>query len=118
MLADVGVGAAAGFLLRDEEVLVGEGGDLRQMGDAEDLLGFGQGLELLADGLGCATADADVDFVEDEGAGERGSAAACPSRWQPSSTVTLRASMTRDISPPEAISSSGLSGSPGLVAMG
>ena len=35
----------------------------------------------------------------------------------PSSTATLRASMTRDISPPDAISWSGFSGSPGLVAM-
>jgi hypothetical protein len=35
----------------------------------------------------------------------------------PSSTLTFRASMTRLISPPEAISCSGLSGSPGLVAM-
>ena len=34
-----------------------------------------------------------------------------------SSTLTLRASMTRDISPPEAISCRGLRGSPGLVAM-
>ncbi len=34
-----------------------------------------------------------------------------------SSTATLSASMTRDISPPEAISCSGFSGSPGLVAM-
>ena len=39
------------------------------MGDAEDLLAAAEGFELLADGFGGAAADADVDFVEDQGAG-------------------------------------------------
>ena len=49
-------------------MLIGEGGDLRQVGDAEDLLRAAEGFELLADGLGGAASDADVDFVEDQGA--------------------------------------------------
>ena len=66
--ADLDLGAAVGLALVDEEVLVGEGGDLGQVGDAEDLLAAAEGLELLADGLGGAAADADVDLVEDQGA--------------------------------------------------
>ena len=50
------------------EVLIGEGGDLRQMGDAENLLAAAEGFELLADGFGGAASDADVDFVEDQSA--------------------------------------------------
>ena len=56
------------FALFDDEMLVGEGGDLRQVGDAEDLLAAAEGFELLADGFGGAASDADVDFVEDQGA--------------------------------------------------
>ena len=66
--ADLGFGAAVGLALVDEKVLVGEGGDLRQVSDAENLLAAAEGLELLADGFGGAASDADVDFVEDEGA--------------------------------------------------
>jgi len=66
--ANPGFGAAVGFALVDEEMLVGEGGDLGQVGDAEDLLAAAEGFELLADGLRGASADADVDFVEDQGA--------------------------------------------------
>ena len=47
-------------------MLIGEGGDLRQMSDAENLLGAAEGFELLADGFGGAASDADVDFVEDQ----------------------------------------------------
>ena len=67
--ADRGLGAALFFLLFDEEVVVGEGGDLGEVGDAEDLLHSREGFEFLADGFGGAASDADVDFVEDEGAG-------------------------------------------------
>ncbi|MEI9969550.1 MAG: hypothetical protein WDM87_13350 [Terracidiphilus sp.] len=42
------------FALFDGEVLIGEGGDLRQVSDAEDLLGAGEGFELLADSFGGA----------------------------------------------------------------
>ena len=66
--ADFGFGAAVGFALVDEEVLVGEGGDLGQVGDAENLLAAAEGFELLADGFRGAPADADVDLVEDQGA--------------------------------------------------
>ena len=66
--ADAGGGAAVLLALFDGQMLIGEGGDLRQVGDAEDLLGAAEGLELLADGLGGAASDADVDFVEDQGA--------------------------------------------------
>ncbi len=41
--ADLHLGAAVVFALFDDEVLIGEGGDLRQMGDAEDLLARDQG---------------------------------------------------------------------------
>jgi hypothetical protein len=70
--ADFGFGAAVGFALVDEEVLVGEGGDLGQVGDAENLLAAAEGFELLADGFRGASADADVDLVEDQGAGGGG----------------------------------------------
>jgi hypothetical protein len=111
---DLGPGAAVGLALVDEEVLVGEGGDLWQMGHAQNLLAAAEGFELLADGFRGAAADADVDLVEDQRA--RGGSASSWAWTAPSSTLTLRASMTRDISPPEAISR-GLRGSPGLVAM-
>ena len=64
--ADAGLRAAVLLALFDGQVLIGEGGDLREVSDAEDLLGAGESLELLADGFGCAASDADVDFVEDE----------------------------------------------------
>ena len=49
-------------------MLIGEGGDLRKVGDAENLLCAAESLELLADGFGGAASDANVDFVEDQGA--------------------------------------------------
>ena len=64
--ADFGFGAAVGLALVDEEVLVGEGGDLRQVGDAENLLAAAEGFEFLADSFRGAAADTDVDFVEDK----------------------------------------------------
>ncbi len=63
--AHAGLRATAMGGLFDEEVLVGERSDLRQVRDADDLLRGGEGLELLADGFCGAAADADVDFVED-----------------------------------------------------
>lgn len=64
--ADFGFGAAVGFALVDEEVLVGESGDLRQVGDTENLLAAAEGFELLADGFGGAPADAYVDLIKNK----------------------------------------------------
>ena len=50
----------------DGEVAVGEGGDLGEVGDAEDLVDAGEGAELFADDGAHAAADVGVDFVEDE----------------------------------------------------
>ena len=47
-------------------MMVGEGGDLRQVGDTEHLIGACQRLKFFAHGLGCATSNAAVDFVEDQ----------------------------------------------------
>ena len=112
--ADLGAGAAVGLALFDDEVLIGEGRNLRQVRHAQNLLAAAEGFELLADSFSGAASDANVDFVEDQCAW----GGVCLRGFEElSSTATLRASMTRDISPPEAISARGLSGSPGLVAM-
>ncbi len=66
---DGGFGAASLFGLGDQEVLIGESRDLREVRDANDLLGGGEGLEFAANGLGGAASDADVNLVEDQGAG-------------------------------------------------
>ena len=47
-------------------MMVGEGGDLRQVGNAEHLIGARQRLKFFAHGFGCATSDAAIDFVEDQ----------------------------------------------------
>ena len=66
--ADAGGGALVLLALFYCQMLIGESGDLRQVGDAQDLLGAAEGFEFVADGFGGAASDADVDFVEDEGA--------------------------------------------------
>src|SRR5215471_16165944 len=53
-------------LLLDEEVHIAAAGDLRQVGDAEDLTGFRQGLQLTADDLGHPAANASIDLVKDQ----------------------------------------------------
>ena len=50
----------------DGEVAVGEGGDLREVGDAQDLVDGGQVAEFFADDGAHASADVGVDFVEDQ----------------------------------------------------
>ena len=70
--ADLHLGAAIGLALFNDEVLIGEGGDLGQVRYAQHLLAAAQGLQLLPDGFGRAAADADIDFVEDQGSGRRG----------------------------------------------
>jgi hypothetical protein len=63
--ADLHLGAAVGFALFNDEVLIGEGGNLGQVSYTQNLLASAEGFELLADGLGGAASDADVDFVKD-----------------------------------------------------
>src|SRR5205823_13289017 len=53
--------------LFDYIVMIGKGGDLWQMGNAEHLIAFGQSLELLAHGLGSATTNTGVNLVKYEG---------------------------------------------------
>ena len=52
-------------------MLVGEGGDLGQMGYAKHLLRPGEGFQLLADGFRRPAADPNVDFVKDQRARDR-----------------------------------------------
>jgi hypothetical protein len=65
---DAGVGPASGFFLLNYIVMIGESGDLREMGNAENLIVAGQGFEFFADGFGGAPSDAGVYFVEDQSA--------------------------------------------------
>ena len=64
--ADLRLCAAVVFSLFYHQMLIGEGGDLGQMGDAQDLLGAAQRLELLADRFGGAASNADIDLIEDQ----------------------------------------------------
>src|SRR5699024_4061253 len=50
-----------------DEVVVGVGGDLREVGDDDDLAGAGEGREAGPDVQGRTSTDAGVDLVEDEG---------------------------------------------------
>lgn len=59
-----GFGAFDGFT--NCQVTVGEGGDLGEMGDAEDLMDFGEVAEFFADDRAHAPAYVGVDFVEDQ----------------------------------------------------
>lgn len=78
--ADGRLRAVLPFLFLDQEVLIGEGGDLREMSDAKDLLDSGERFELLADGFSGAASDSDIDFIEHESARDlepAGAAARC-----------------------------------------
>ena len=55
---DAGGRAAGAFGFLHPEMMVGEAGYLRQVGDAEDLAAFGQLPQFSADGLRGAAADA------------------------------------------------------------
>ena len=83
-------------VLDDREVARAERGDLRQVGDAQHLAALAQLAQPRADGARGLTADAGVDLVEDE----RASAAEAPA-------TLMIASITRESSPPEAISRRG-----------
>src|SRR2546423_7383608 len=65
-LADAGACASAGFFFLDDVMMITEGGDLRQVGDAQDLVGAGQGFQLFPDGLSGAASDSGIDFIEDQ----------------------------------------------------
>ncbi len=54
------------FALFNDEVLIGKGRYLRQMSNAENLLSPAKRFQLLAHRIRCATADADVDLIEDK----------------------------------------------------
>src|SRR5437868_10266082 len=62
---DARVRRIAGDLL-DAEVTVGDGRDLRQVRDRDDLCAFGEAAQHAADGVRGLTADAGVDLVEHE----------------------------------------------------
>lgn len=61
-------GDDAAFLLAfgDQIVVIGEGGDLGEVRDAEDLLSSSEAIQAFADAFGDGAADAGVDFIEDE----------------------------------------------------
>ncbi len=63
---EVGDGAVAGVLLGDDELRGRGGGDLGEVGDAEDLVGGAKAAHFSADGMGDLAADIGVDFIEDE----------------------------------------------------
>ena len=94
----------------------GERGDLRQMGDAEDLPALGELAQVLADRARGVAADAGVDLVEHEQRRRRLVLADAPDSWAPCATLSS-ASITRESSPPEAISRSGPAGIPGFGAI-
>ena len=100
-------GGRAREVLGDREVPRGERRDLRQVGDADDLARGGEVAQLLAHRAGRLPADAGVDLVEDERRPPPAPAAATP----------MSASMTRESSPPEAVSRSGPAGTPGFGAI-
>ena len=85
---------------------VGERGDLRQVRDADDLAAGRELAQLLADRPGGLAADAGVDLVEDQRR---------PGR--PRAATPISASITRESSPPDAVSRSGPAGTPGLGAI-
>ncbi len=66
--ANAGLRAAILLALFDGEVLIGEGRNLREVGDAEDLLGAGESFEFVADSFGGAASYPDVDLVKNQSA--------------------------------------------------
>lgn len=56
-----------GFLLIDEEMVVGNGRRLRQVGDTENLSSAGEFPDMVGDLKARLTADADVNFIENHG---------------------------------------------------
>jgi len=61
-LADRGLSAAAGFPLFNHVVVIRKGCDLRQVGNAEHLIAFGERLQFLPHGLGGTPTDAGINL--------------------------------------------------------
>ena len=62
---DLCAGRAAAGVLVDLQVVVGERGDLGQMGDAQHLMAFAQAAQVSPHRLGHRAADAVVHLIED-----------------------------------------------------
>src|ERR1019366_1176003 len=58
--------------LVDEKMLRGKRGDLGQVSYTKHLLAAAEGLEFLPHGFGSPAANADIDFIEDQGSGRGG----------------------------------------------
>ncbi len=54
-------------ILGDSEMMVPESGNLRQMGDADDLMMFGEIQKFFSDNLRHPSADAGVHFIKNDG---------------------------------------------------
>lgn len=67
-LFDGGDGTSFGLPFLDGVVMVGTASDLGEVGNAEDLVGGGNGFEAAADAVGGTATDACIHFIEDEGA--------------------------------------------------
>jgi len=65
-LGQLGRGAIGDVLLGHDILSGGGGCDLRQMGNAEDLVRLAEAAHLRADGMGDLTAHVGIDFVKDE----------------------------------------------------
>ena len=105
-LAQLGDGRAGGLarrVLDDREVAVRQRRDLRQVGDADDLAAGRELAQLLADGAGGLTPPMPASTSSKTSVAGPASAAA-----------PISASITRESSPPEAISRSGPAGTPGF----
>ena len=63
-LADRGLRPSSSFALFDHVVMIGKGCDLRQVGDAEHLIAFGERLQFLPHSLGRAPSDAGINLVK------------------------------------------------------
>src|SRR4051794_35883651 len=67
-LADRSPSPATHFLFRNQVMMIGEGCDLRQVSDANNLMHTCQFLQLLSYSFGSTAAYASVDFVKNQSA--------------------------------------------------
>lgn len=67
---EFGAGAARDDFFLDDEMVGGDGGDLGEVGDGDDLVELAEEGHFFTDGAGDFSADVGVDFIEDhEGGG-------------------------------------------------